>query len=311
MTRPLGFRTLLFFVLIALLALASGFLSPLRVVAAQTASAEKFDFGGLTRTYRVFRPATLKANESVPLVVVLHGGFGTGLGAERSFHWDDAATRFGFVVLYPDGVARTWNAGECCGKAERDNVDDVGFLSALVDRVANDDNIDRTRIFFTGISNGAMMSYRMACESPLDIAAIGPVAGTLTVPCDRARPTSVLAIHGLADHTLTFDGSLPTKIPPRQKPVARRSVPDTIAQWRGIDACGAPATRTYGPVTELLSGCAQNRDVELITVAGAGHQWPGAVPPSALAEAILPLDEPSTALDATVTLWNFFAEHRS
>ncbi len=309
MNHVLTLRTLALVLLLALLALLGGFLFPLRIVAASVAPVATFEFAGLTRTYRVFRPDSLGRGAPVPLVIMLHGGFGTGLGAERSYHWDAAATRFGFVVLYPDGIQRAWNAGECCGAPQRNGIDDVGFLSALIERVARDQNVDGRRIYITGMSNGAMMAYRMACEAPLDIAAIGPVAGTFAVPCERAKPTSVLAIHGLADQNVPFEGGVARKGFGGQ--TVRRPVPASVARWREIDGCAPPVSRSDGLVTFVRSACAQNRTVELITIAGAGHQWPGGNPPPAVAEALLHLDEPSNALDATATLWSFFAAHRT
>jgi polyhydroxybutyrate depolymerase len=290
MTRT-ALRTLLFFIVVAILAVISGFLVPLRV-SAGAAPAATFEFDGLERTYRVFRPAALASAAPVPLVVMLHGGFGTGLQAEKSYHWDEEAARFGFVVLYPDGIRRAWNAGICCGAPQRNNVDDVGFLSALIERVARDQNVDRSRIYLTGISNGAMMAYRMACEAPLDIAAIGPVAGTLPVSCAQAKPTSALAIHGLLDKLVPFEGGAAS-----------------VAHWRKIDRCAAPAVSSSGSVTESRAACAQGRAVELIAIAGVGHQWPGSVPPPAFLQPWM--GPPSTALDATATLWQFFSAHRS
>ncbi len=293
--------------LLAIVGLIGGsFVAP-RAVAQDVARAATVEFGGLSRTYRVFRPESLASGARVPLVVMLHGGFGTGLGAERAYHWDEAATRFGFVVLYPDGFERAWNAGTCCGAPQRRNIDDVGFLSALIDRVVRDENLDPSRIYVTGISNGAMMAYRMACDAPLAIAAIGPVAGTLAVPCKQSKPTSVLAIHGLADQNVPFGGGVGKGFTHDN----RSSVPASIARWREIDGCSAPVDRASGSVTESLAQCIHGRAVELITIAGAGHQWPGAVPPPALARVWLQLDQPSTAMNATTTLWQFFNAHHS
>jgi polyhydroxybutyrate depolymerase len=303
MTR-LASRTLLVFIVVALLAVIGSFLVPLRVIA-ENSPAATFRFGGLERTYRVFRPATLAKSAPVPLVVMLHGGFGTGLQAEKAYHWDEAATRYGFVVLYPDGIRRAWNAGICCGAPERDNVDDVGFLSALIDQIAREQNVDRSRIYVTGISNGAMMAYRMACEAPLDIAAIGPVAGTLTVPCAQAKPTSVLAVHGLADAFVPFEGGVGKGFSRASRP----SVPASLAHWREIDGCTMPAERSSGSVTESPATCPHGRAVELITIEGAGHQWPGSVPPPVFLQKLL--GPSSDALDATVTLWQFFSAQRS
>jgi polyhydroxybutyrate depolymerase len=259
--------------------------------------------GGLARTYHLYRPPELAAATSTPLVVVLHGGFGHGTGAERLYHWDAAARKHQFVVVYPDGIGASWNAGTCCGAATRRNLDDVGFLSALVQRLEQEDGIDPRRVYVTGMSNGAMMTYRMACEAPFPIAAIGPVAGTLGVPCDHARPTSVLHIHGSADRNVPFAGGVGIGFDRTE----RLAVPDALARWRELDRCAKPVTTTAGVVATQRSDCADGRVVELITVAGAGHQWPGGERGTVQSILGMPLDAPSTALDATETLWSFFA----
>jgi polyhydroxybutyrate depolymerase len=186
-------------------------------------------------------------------------------------------------------------------------IDDVGFITTLVNRIVHEENVDPHRIYSTGISNGAFMSYRLACESPLALAAIGPVAGTLPVPCEHPKPTSVLAIHGLADHNVPFNGGVGVGFDKSNRP----SVPATIARWREIDRCAAPTVKDAAGVHDETSQCAEGRVVTLITVDGAGHQWPGSETPSPAAVSILHLDQPSQAFDATEVLWEFFASHHS
>ncbi|MGH2719860.1 MAG: alpha/beta hydrolase family esterase, partial [Actinomycetota bacterium] len=164
--------------------------------------------GGHSRRFRVYRPSGLGRAGAVPLVLFLHGGFGSGAQAEYAYGWDDAADRYGFVVAYPDGIGRSWNAGACCGPARSEGVDDVGFLRALVEQVGDAERIDPDRVYCTGISNGAMMAYRLACELPRLLAAIGPVAGTMVCPCPQPEPTSVLHIHGLEDAMVPFVGGI-------------------------------------------------------------------------------------------------------
>jgi len=241
----------------------------------------------------------------VPLVLVLHGGFGTGKGAELFYHWDRAADAHRFIVLYPDGLRLAWNAGTCCGFPMNQKIDDVGFLTALVEQTMRDENVDPKRVYATGISNGAFMSYRLACESRLPLAAIGPVAGTLVSPCNHPNPTSVLAIHGLADKNVPFSGGIGIGF----DRTPRISVPATIARWREIDRCEPPAVRDAPPLRYETARCAEGRSVDLITIADAGHQWPGSEPPPPAAVALLHLDQPSYALDATAVLWDFFASH--
>ena len=262
---------------------------------------EHLTLGGLDRTYHVYVPARRAASPA--LVVVLHGGFGTGAGAQAQYRWDAMADRGGFVVLYPDGFQRAWNAGDCCGQPRARGIDDVAFIDAAIRATARAYSTDPERLYITGMSNGAMMTYRLACESALPIAAIAPVAGTLAVPCEHPQRVSVLHVHGLADGNVPIGGGVGVGF----ARVLYRPVADGIAVFRKADACAAPVTTTAGPVTTARSACANGKTVQLTTVAGAGHQWPGSVPPPARAAAILRLDAPSAALDATEAIWSFFA----
>jgi polyhydroxybutyrate depolymerase len=259
--------------------------------------------GGRQRDYRLYRPASLPRSAPVPLVLVLHGAVGTGRQAEDDYGWDGAADAGHFVVAYPDGYRRTWNAGACCGPAQTAGVDDVGFLTGLVRAVAGRLPIDADRVYATGISNGGLMAYRLACETTL-FAAIGPDSATMLGPCPAPAPLSVIHVHGLADDRIPFDGGTSRSAQTVDWP----PVPPVIAGWRTVDGCPPPTTATAGPVTTSVTACAAGRAVELVTIAGAGHQWPGGRPNTA-AERLLGLDEPSTALDATATIWSFFTTH--
>lgn len=248
---------------------------------------------GVAREYRVHIPAELADDPS--LVVMLHGGLGSARQAEEAYGWDDAADAAGFVVAYPEGRHRTWNAGDCCGRAARDDVDDVAFLTALVGDLQHEFGISRARTFGTGMSNGAMMTYRLACETDL-FAAIAPVAGTLVTTCDDPAPTSVLHLHGLDDGSVRMDGEPGDGI----GDVDGMPIADLNALWRAADGCGEPVVTEAAPVTTSTSDCADGRTVTLITIAGAGHQWPGSVAREGAT------DQPSDALDATATIWDFF-----
>src|SRR5579862_9508512 len=135
--------------------------------------------GGLERTYHLYRPSSLTQGERAPLVVMLHGGYGSGAQAEKDYGWDREAEAHRFIVAYPDGIGRSWNAGMCCGPARSRAVDDVGFVTAMVHDIERTQNADPARVYVAGMSNGAMMAYRLACEAPFPIAAAGSVAGTL------------------------------------------------------------------------------------------------------------------------------------
>lgn len=259
---------------------------------------------GVTRTYRLYVPGTLRRGPA-PVVVVLHGGFGTGARAARQGDWDRAAERHGFVEVAPDGLNRSWNAGGCCGPAMRNGVDDVGFVLAVLDDVARSLRIDADRVFASGISNGGMMAYRLGCEASDRFAAIAPVAATAIVePCDPDVPVSLLHIHGLADGNVPFEGGRPTKsfqVDPPSYPPVRAGVDRFVR----ADGCRAtPRVAEERVVTiERWRRCDDGTGVALVTIADGGHSWPGGT------RIVEILDPPSDALDATTTVWRFFAAH--
>jgi polyhydroxybutyrate depolymerase len=239
------------------------------------------NFGGLDRSYRLYIPAGLAS--PAPLVVMMHGGFGSAQQAERAYGWDELADSAKFVVAYPDGVGRAWNVGGCCGRPGRENIDDVGFINAVVDDIAGHVTVDPKRRYATGISNGGMLAYALACNTGT-FAAIGPDSATQLDKCAAPHPTSVMHIHGTADKLIPYRGG-------RGAGVARidgPAVPDLNAFWRDADGCAAPATTTDGAITTSTAHCPDGRDVVLITVDGGGHEWPSF---------------------ATQALWQFFAAH--
>jgi polyhydroxybutyrate depolymerase len=258
--------------------------------------------GHVWRTYHLYRPA--RTASPAPLVVVLHGGFGSGTQAEKAYHWDEQADRAGFVVAYPDGLGRAWNTGGgCCGLPGRTGVDDVGFVTAVVGAVGQALPVDSSRVYASGMSNGGILAYTLACRTAV-FAAVGPVAATQLGGCSAPRPTSVVHVHGTADHNVPYDGGRGDGPGHVDGPGAQA----LDATWRGIDSCSAPTATTAGAVTTSVAICPAGRAVELVTVAGAGHQWPGARR-EPLAEKVLGTDPPSTALDATSVIWQFFAAH--
>lgn len=239
--------------------------------------------GGVDRTYRLYKPAGLPA--SAPLVVMLHGGFGSAKQAERSYDWDELAESEKFAVVYPNGFHRAWNAngGGCCGRSARDGVDDVAFISATVAEIAKNVRIDTARIYATGMSNGAIMSYTLACNTEI-FAAIGPVSGTQLDPCRTPHPTSVMHIHGTGDPLVRYTGGPGAGMAHINGP----SVQQLNAFWRNVDQCDAPWGSTNGLVTTSTAACPNNRSVVLVTVDDGGHEWPAV---------------------ATQMLWKFFAAH--
>jgi polyhydroxybutyrate depolymerase len=257
---------------------------------------------GRERSFQVYRPTALP--DRAPLVVMLHGGFGSASQAEAYYGWDAKAEVNHFVVAYPDGVNRAWAVGDgCCGTPGSAGVDDVAFVSAVVATLSRRLPIDADRVYATGISNGGLLAYRLACDTTL-FAAIGPDSATLLGACPSPAPVSVLHIHGTADQNIPYDGSQGSGF----AKIHGMAVPALVAMWQGVDGCPPPTVTIAGPVTTSIATCPGGRSVELITIANAGHQWPGS-PSRPAAEKLLGLDPPSNALDATDVIWRFFADH--
>ena len=161
--------------------------------------------GDIERTYILYVPPKYKNNRPTPLVFNFHG---LGGDAESHLYYTqmfDLADKFKFILVAPNGVGNSWNAGLCCAPANLLGIDDVGFVSDLIDKISDDYCINPDRIFATGISNGGFISNRLACELSDRIAAIAPVASAnLTLPCETIRPVPIIAFNGTADVLVSY-----------------------------------------------------------------------------------------------------------
>ena len=207
-------------------------------------------------------------------------------------------------MAYPDGLDGAWNTGGgCCGAPGRIDPDDVGFITAMVSAIEHAVPVNPQ----PGVRHRHQQRRHHGLHPGLPdhvFAAIGPDAATELGRCPAPAPVSVIAIHGTADRNIPYDGGGGDGVAPIAGPPSRR----VNASWRHIDHCATPHTRTAGVVTTSAANCPSGRAVELITIAGAGHQWPGATP-NGLAQKLLHTDPPSTALNATQVIWRFFAAH--
>jgi len=263
-------------------------------------------WNGDHRTYLLHRPSRLAPGVTPAVVVVLHGASLTAEQTERYYHWDGLADTDGFAVVYPQGIAKSWNAGSCCGDAPARGTDDVGFVGAAFDDAVRRVGGDRARLYLTGVSNGAMLALRYACERPGRLAALGSVAGTLTAPCDHLPQLPFIEIHGLHDRAVPWGPGPGT---PASGSASRAWASDTVDRIRAADGCHDPSVTTAGPVHTEVDRCPPGIDLEVITIDGAGHQWPGAILDAARAAYDGPEDQPDTHVDATAQLWAFFAPH--
>jgi polyhydroxybutyrate depolymerase len=229
-------------------------------------------FGGLPRTYLVHVPAGL--DHPAGLVINLHGAGQTGGEQAAVTNYNAVADQHGFVVAYPDGIDFSWADGRGASVPDRQGVDDVGFLVSLVDRLSHDYGVGPGRVFVTGISAGAFMATRLACERADLVAAAAPVAGTLAsaVPCAPSRPVSVLQVNGTADPVVPFGGGTM---------LGRGGYSDIMAapamaqRWRELDGCPGPVEDALaGAHRFTAAGCAGGTEVAFVQVDGGGHTWP-------------------------------------
>ena len=267
--------------------------------------------GGRVRSYLLHIPPTPDKSGPLPVVIVLHGGGGNAEGVAKTSGFTAKADEERFIAIYPNGTGRlrnrllTWNSGNCCGYAHEHNVDDVSFIRALIWQVRKEFDVDGRRIFVTGISNGGMMSYRLACELSDIIAAIAPVAGAHNYEqCSPVRPVSVVAFHGTADLHVLYEGGEPVQRVDRQ-PRIDSSVAESIGYWVERNQCARSARkeRRGSVVVEDYVGCREGTGVRLYTLEGQGHAWPGGEARAGWA------DRPMTAVKATDAMWKFFSSH--
>lgn len=266
--------------------------------------------GRRERSYVVHLPPAINAQRNFPLVIVLHGGGGSDDNVARMSGMSVKADQEGFITVYPNGTGRledkllTWNSGNCCGYALDNQIDDVGFIRALVEKLQRDYPIDPRRIYATGISNGGMMSYRLACEASDIIAAVAPVAGALNVECKPSQPVSVIAFNGMLDEHVLFNGGAPKKSIDSHTRIDN-SVPNATSFWTQYDRCGlSPQHTDSGSILrDEYSGCANGTSVVLYAIKNGGHAWPGGQRGSFLG------DVPTPEISATDLMWEFFVTH--
>jgi polyhydroxybutyrate depolymerase len=271
-----------------------------------------FEHGGLKRMYKVHVPAKYDPSKPAPLLVALHGGGGDMevQSTDRFYRQISKSDELGFVVVFPNGYSKfqsgklaTWNAGRCCAGARDNHVDDVGFVKQMIDNVEHQLNIDRRRVYATGMSNGGMMTYQLACSLPGTFRAIASVAGTdNTNGCTSPQPVSVLHIHAQNDDHVLFNGGA-GGFRDESQVTNFTSVPKTIEKWTAVDHCSAPPKRvldTAGAHCDQYASCENGTKVQLCVTETGKHSWPGGEKPRGGTE------PPSQALSANDVMWNFF-----
>ncbi len=276
--------------------------------------------GGRERSYIVHVPRVAAAKRPLPVVLSFHGGGGWAAQQQDSTRLHRLGEREGFIVVYPNGSGRmagkllTWNAGTCCGYATTNDIDDVGFVAALLDDLAQRTPLDRSRVYATGFSNGAMMAHRLAAERPDLVAAIAPVGGSMVLEGIEPRaPVPVMHIHSVDDPRALYDGGLGPPFPGTNHRVEHPPVRESLERWRKANGCAAAGvvvdTIESGSHTAMkISFAPCNSGAELIhwKLRGPGHVWPGGEP----TKRERMTGPATTVIDANEEMWQFFEGKR-
>jgi polyhydroxybutyrate depolymerase len=264
--------------------------------------------GGLHRTYDVHIKPNYPIGVPLPLVIALSGRGGTGQGMAMLTQFNVIADRENFIVVYPDAIDAKWNDG----RVEGAGIDDVAFISDLIDKLSNEFNIDTKRVFITGMSNGAVMAHRLACELSLKVAAIAAVAGNIPVimapKWEPQRAIPVMIINGTKDPIEPWNGG-------KVHFGMMMSVAETVKFWVNKNQCTISPLSIQLPNNgskdgtsvrvETYAGGKSCTEVILYSVEGGGHTWPGGrqyLPKSIIGKT-------SRQFNASEVIWQFFKKH--
>ncbi|MBI4020274.1 MAG: phospholipase [Candidatus Aenigmarchaeota archaeon] len=279
------------------------------------------EYVGFTRAYIAHVSSLYDGSRPLPLIIALHGGTGTGgdMIELTQAGLNKLADKEGFAVVYPDGIEGHWNDGRDVSsyRVQREDIDDVGFISALIDDMGRKLKIDSKRVYATGISNGAMMSNRLGCDLAGKITAIAPVAGAMpekiAPACSPGRPVPVMSINGIDDPQVPWEGG---KVVVLGKDLGGVLSPvDTVRLWARNSGCSETPDVSYvadrDPEDgtrvrkEVYTGCQGGSEVVHYVVEGGGHTWPGGW--QYLPEGFV--GKTNRDIDANQVIWEFFKRH--
>ena len=253
---------------------------------------------GLKRRYLAHVPRGYNGKTSIPLVLAFHGGGGNADDSTEYFRLNKKSEKEEFIIVYPEGTGKktlgkffgTWNAGRCCGDSLENNIDDVGFVDNMINQLSKDFNIDEKRIYAVGFSNGAQISYRLACELSHKIAAIAPGGSMGTFQkCNLSRPVSVFAFGGTEDPCTPYGGGDKCGgcfsdflnnigLPAEYKYYSCDKVDEHIEKWKKLNNCSNKKKTIYKEKNTTCVSyheCSDKSEVILCTIDGGGHVWPG------------------------------------
>jgi len=261
---------------------------------------------GRKRSYLLYVPETYNPATPTPLVISLHGFAEWPAHQMQISHWNDLARRHGFIVVYPCGTETPlrWRIYDFSG-SDNHLMENVTFISDLMDKLETEYNLDPARIYVNGLSNGGGMAITLSCKLPERIAAVGSVAGAypfLVSECQPSRPVPTIVFHGTADPIVPYLGGQASA-----SGFFMPSIPDWVIDLAQYNGCANKPIKlpAVGSVHGIqYSGCVQNSDIVFYTVEGGGHSWPGG---GSLPKIIV--GNTNRDIDATEMMWDFFRQH--
>ncbi len=280
----------------------------------------KLTHNGLERSYYFHLPTSSKTVQKHPLMLVLHGG-GKADGDETAKHtgYNELADQYGFIVVYPNGINSQWNDGRgtTYRNSDNTNIDDVGFITTLIDKIILDYKADASRVYVTGISNGGMMTLRLGCEISPKLAAIAPIIANMPLniidSCHPTSPLPLLLMNGTKDPVVPWKGGDVRFF--RKKMGKVSSTLETIDFWVKHNYCKPTPQITEIPDTDRkdkshikvtsYANPVTKSEVILYEVEGGGHTFPGSNSPN------LPriLGRKNNDIDGPSVVWKFFNSH--
>jgi len=277
-----------------------------------SSNADTITVDGMERSYIIHLPSDFDIKKQTPVVLALHGGGGKAEGMNKLTGFNKVSDKYGFIVVYPDGIKNQWNDGRNDFYLNA-QINDVKFISSLIDTMKLLYNIDSNRVYATGISNGGIMSFRLACELSDKIAAFAPVAASMpnnpSYQCKPARHVPIMIIFGSKDPIVPFNGGDISimGLSSRGKVIP---VKESVNYWVSFDGCNnVPAVSEINNIDDdtkviksIYSSTASKSDVIFMLIDGGGHTWPGGL--QYLPKLVI--GRTSKEIDASEEIWKFF-----
>ncbi|TGM47569.1 hydrolase [Leptospira biflexa] len=269
-----------------------------------------FLLNDVKRTYLVHYPKNWNGLP-IPMLVALHGRFGTGISMMKQTKLNELADAKGFIVIFPDGYKRSWADGRGSSPADENSINDVVFIESIVKRMVAEGSVNPSSVFLVGHSNGGFMAQRLAVEKPELWKGVMSVAAQLSVFLLKSKhkyktiPVSMGIMAGTADPLVPYSGGYVRD----GKEIL--SVTDSILRWKEWSGCNDSVqknTKEFQEENDVIKidferfdSCEENKVVELIRLNGLGHSWPGETP-------MIPFinqGKTTKVIDGSMLVWEF------